>query len=155
MFAGSVERPHCDLHIAECEDNKTVAPLIESKDDLVNVDHLPGSKSWHSEVSGEANLAGVDAADIKTGSTTSKYIVSTVHRSHLITLITKAIDTTSISYQHLWLCCWRGDISTYFYKKTGLFQSIYVVIDLRIYKNLNSVAQIFDLESRLLAITKS
>ena len=27
------------------------------------------------------------------------HIVSTDHRSHLITLITKAIDTTSISYQ--------------------------------------------------------
>ena len=36
---------------------------------------------------------------IKTGSTTSKYIVSTDHRSYLITLITKAIDTTSISYK--------------------------------------------------------
>ena len=27
-----------------CEDIKTVAPLIKSKDDLVTVDHLPGSK---------------------------------------------------------------------------------------------------------------
>ena len=45
VFAGSVERPHCVLNIAGCEDIKTVAPLIESKDDLVNVDHLPGSKS--------------------------------------------------------------------------------------------------------------
>ena len=33
-------------------------------------------------------------------------IVSTVHRSHILPLITKAIDTTSISYQPLWLCCW-------------------------------------------------
>ena len=34
-------------------------------------------------------------------------------RRHLITLITKAIDTTSISYQPLWLCCWRGNISIF------------------------------------------
>ena len=54
------------------------------------------------------------------GSTTLKYIVSTVHRSHLLTLITKAIDTTSISYQPLWLCCWRGDISS-FLQTTRLF----------------------------------
>ena len=39
----SVERPHCVLSIAGFEDIKTVAPLIESKDDLVTVDHLPGS----------------------------------------------------------------------------------------------------------------
>ena len=45
VFAGSVVRPHCVLNIAECEDNKTIAPLIRSKDDLVTVDHLPGSKS--------------------------------------------------------------------------------------------------------------
>ena len=45
VFAGSVERPHCVLNIAGCEDIKTVAPLIESKADLVTVDHLPGSKS--------------------------------------------------------------------------------------------------------------
>ena len=57
----------------------------------------------------------------KTGSTTSKYTVSTVHRSHLLTFITKAIDTTYISYQPLWLCCWRGDISSFlFTKKTRL-----------------------------------
>ena len=38
--------------------------------------------------------------------------------SHLITLLTKAIDNTSISYQPLWLCCWRGEISSFFvYKK--------------------------------------
>ena len=60
-------------HIARCEDIKTIAQLIEPKDDLVTV-------------------------YIKTGFTTSKYIVSTVYRSHLITLITKVIDTTSISY---------------------------------------------------------
>ena len=45
VFAGSVERPHCVLTIAGCEDIKTVAPVIESKDDIVTVDHLPGSKS--------------------------------------------------------------------------------------------------------------
>ena len=45
VFAGSVERPHCVLNIAGCEDIKTVSPLIESKEDLVTVDHLPGSKS--------------------------------------------------------------------------------------------------------------
>ena len=78
-----------------CEDIKTVAQLIEPKDDLVTV-------------------------DIKTGSTTSKYIVSTVHRSHLITLITKAIDTTSISYQSLWLCCWGETSSVFCLQKTRL-----------------------------------
>ena len=35
----------CVLHITGCEDIKTVAKLIESKDDLVTVDPLPGSKS--------------------------------------------------------------------------------------------------------------
>ena len=45
VFAGSVERPHCVLNIVGCEDIKTVAPPIESKDDLVTVDHIPGSKS--------------------------------------------------------------------------------------------------------------
>ena len=35
----------CVLHITGCEDIKTVAQLIEAKDDLVTVDHLPGSKS--------------------------------------------------------------------------------------------------------------
>ena len=53
---------HC-----QCEDITTVAPLIESKDDLVSVDHLPGSKSWHNEASGVANLAEEDAVDIKNG----------------------------------------------------------------------------------------
>ena len=74
VFAGRFDRPHCVSHIAGCEDIKTVAQLIEPKNDLVTV-------------------------DTKTGSITSNYIVSNVHRSHLITLITKAIDTTSISYQ--------------------------------------------------------
>ena len=45
VFAGSVERPHCVLNIAGCEDIRTVDPLIEPKDDLVTVDYLPGSKS--------------------------------------------------------------------------------------------------------------
>ena len=46
LFAGSVDRPQiCVLHITGCEDIKTVAQLIESIDDLVTVDHLPGSKS--------------------------------------------------------------------------------------------------------------
>ena len=45
VFAGFVDRPHYGLHIAWCDDIKTVGPLIEPKDDLVTVDHLPGSKS--------------------------------------------------------------------------------------------------------------
>ena len=36
----------CVFHITGCEDIKTVAQLIEHKDDLVTVDHLPGSKSY-------------------------------------------------------------------------------------------------------------
>ena len=40
VFAGSVVRPHCVLNIAGCEDSKTVAPLIKSKDDLVTVHNL-------------------------------------------------------------------------------------------------------------------
>ena len=35
----------CVLLITGCENIKTVAQLIEPKDDLVTVDHLPGSKS--------------------------------------------------------------------------------------------------------------
>ena len=89
VFVGSVDRPHCVSYIAWCEDNKTVAQLIEDKDDLVT-------------------------GDIKTGSTTSKYIVPTVHRKHLITLVAKAIDTTSISYQPLWLCSWRETLLVVF-----------------------------------------
>ena len=38
VFAGSVHRPHYVSHIAGCEDNKTVAQLIEPIDDLVTVD---------------------------------------------------------------------------------------------------------------------
>ena len=55
----------CVLHITGLEDIKTVAQLIEPKDDLVTVDHLPGSKSSLSGVS--ANLEGEDAVDIKNG----------------------------------------------------------------------------------------
>ena len=57
----------CVLHITRCEDIKTVAQLIKPKDDLVTVDHLPGSKSWHSEVSWVANFAEEDAGVIKNG----------------------------------------------------------------------------------------
>ena len=32
VFAGSVVRPHCVLNIAGCENTKTVAPLIKSKE---------------------------------------------------------------------------------------------------------------------------
>ena len=107
----------CVLHITGCEDIKTAAQLIEPKSDLVTVDHLSGSKSWHSEVSGVANLAGEDAVDIKSGfhhiKINSLYL-STVQRSYLVTLITKAIDTTSNSYQPSWLRCWRGDIFSLF-----------------------------------------
>ena len=41
VFAGSVDRPL----FTWCEDIKTVAQLIEPKDDLVTLEHLPGSKS--------------------------------------------------------------------------------------------------------------
>ena len=44
-------------------------------------------------------------------------IVSTVHRSHLNSSITKTIHTTYISYQPVWLCCWRGDISSFLFTK--------------------------------------
>ena len=120
MFAGSVERPHWVLNITRCEDIKTVAQLIEPKDDLVTLDHIPGSKSSHSEVSKVANLAGEDDVDIKNGFHHIKIhslYLSTVQKSNSVTLITKAIDTTSNSYQPLWLRCWRGDISSFFYKK--------------------------------------
>ena len=63
---------------------------------------------------------GEDAVDIKKGFHHIKIhrlYLSTVQRSHLVTLITKAIDTTYNSYQPLWLRCWRGDITTFFTKK--------------------------------------
>ena len=44
VFAGSVDRPHYVLHNAGCEDSKTVAQLIEPKDDLVTVNHFPGQQ---------------------------------------------------------------------------------------------------------------
>ena len=115
----------CVLHITGCQDIKTASQLIEPKDDLATVDHLPGSKSWHSEVSGVANLAGEDAVDMKNGFHHIKIhslYLSAVQRSYLVTLITKAINTASNSYKPLWLRCWRGDISSFFYKKTGLFE---------------------------------
>ena len=56
----------------------------------------------------------------------TKYILSTVNRSHSITLITKVIDTTSITYQPLWLCCWRGDISSIFVHNKLDHSSYYV-----------------------------
>ena len=81
------------LHITGCEDIKTFAQLIEPKDDLVTVDHLP--------VVRVASLAGEDAVDnIKNGFHHIKIhslYLSTVQRSYLVTLITKAIDTTSNS----------------------------------------------------------
>ena len=64
--------------------------------------------------------SGEDAVDIKNGFhhiRIHSLHLSTVQRSHLVTLITKAIDTTSISYQPLWLRCWRGDISSFFLQK--------------------------------------
>ena len=57
----------CVLHITGCEDIKAVAQLIEPKDDLVTVDHLPVNKSRHSKASGVANLVGENAVDIKNG----------------------------------------------------------------------------------------
>ena len=48
VFAGSVDRPHLCFAHHGCEDIKNVAQLIEPKKDLVTVDHLPRSMSWHS-----------------------------------------------------------------------------------------------------------
>ena len=65
---------------------------------------------------------GGDAVDIKNGFHHIKIhslYLSTVQRSFLVTLITKAIDTTSNSYQPLWLRCWRGDISSFFLHKNS------------------------------------
>ena len=73
VFAGSVDRLLvCVSHIAGCEDIKTVSQLIEPNDDLFTV-------------------------DIKNGFHHIKIHISTFHRSHLLTLITKAIVTTCIS----------------------------------------------------------
>ena len=76
LFSGSVEKPHYDLHIAKCED-KTVAQLIEPKDNLITV-------------------------DVKNGLHQINIYIATIHRSHLITIITKTIDTISNSYQPIW-----------------------------------------------------
>ena len=38
VFAGSVDRPHGVSYSARCKDIKTVAQLIEPKDDLATVD---------------------------------------------------------------------------------------------------------------------
>ena len=38
VFAESVDRTHCVSHIAGCEDIKTVAQMIEPKNDLFAVD---------------------------------------------------------------------------------------------------------------------
>ena len=72
--AASVDKPHNVLHIAGCKDIETV-DLAQRRFSYCRYK--------------------------KTGSPTSKYIVSTLQRSHLSTLITKAIDTRSISYQPL------------------------------------------------------
>ena len=45
LLLGMLQGHICVLHITWYEDIKTVAQLIEPKDDLVTVDHLPGSKS--------------------------------------------------------------------------------------------------------------
>ena len=71
-------------------------------------------------------------------------MVSTVHRSHSLPLITKAVDTTSTGYQTLWLCCWRRDISSFFaYKKLvssslKCLPSVHRVGDLLLYLHLHS-----------------
>ena len=115
----------CVLHITECEDIKTVAQLIEPADDLVTVDHFPGSKPPPPPSPPQRGLRSSEPC----GGRCCRYkswvpphlYLSTVQRSYLVTLITKAIDTTSISHKTLWLRCWRGDISIFFYKKTRLF----------------------------------
>ena len=56
----------------------------------------------------------------------ASYTVSTVHRSHSKALITKAIDSTSISYQPLWLCCWRGDISSFLFTRNCDLSSSFI-----------------------------
>ena len=50
VFAGSVARPHCVMHIAGCEDIKNVAQLIEPKDNFVIVDIINGFH--HSKIHG-------------------------------------------------------------------------------------------------------
>ena len=67
---------------------------------------------------------GVGAVDVKNGFHHIKMhslYLSTVQMSYLVTFISKAFDTTFNSYQPLWLRCWKGDISSFSYKKTRLF----------------------------------
>ena len=66
------------------------------------------------------NLAGEDAVYIKTGFTTSQYMVSTC-------LGYCPEDTcTSNSYQPLWLRCWRGHISRGFFTFLVTFDQEYI-----------------------------
>ena len=127
MLGGSVDKPHYVSHIAlvpkrnnkfcliqnlrpvrgvndscckvtfHCEDIKTVAQLIEHTGDLVTVDIKNGFHhiKIHSLYCRHESLNNI------------KY------KSHLYKN-TKAIDTISISYQPLWYCCWRGDITSFF-----------------------------------------
>ena len=67
---------------------------------------------------------GEDAVDIKNRFHHIKIhslYLSTIQSNYLVTLITQAIDTTSNSYQPLWLRCWRGDIFIFLCKKNRLF----------------------------------
>ena len=119
-FLGVLTGHICVLHITGCEYIKTVAQMIEPKDDLVTVDHLLGSKFWHSEASGVANLAGKDAVDIKNGFHHFKIhslYPSTIQRSHLVILNKKAIDITSNSYQPLWYAAAGETCPVFVYKK--------------------------------------
>ena len=72
VFAGSVNRPHCVSLIAGCEDNKTVAQLIEAKEYL---------------------------ARYKNGFHHIKIHSLYCPQEPFNNIIKKAIDTTSISYQ--------------------------------------------------------
>ena len=75
-----------------------VAQLIEPKDDLITLDHFPGSKSSHSEVSRLANLAGEDAVNIKNGFHHFKIhslYLSTVQMSHLV----KEVSIATVLWQ--------------------------------------------------------
>ena len=83
-------------------DTKTVAHLIEPEDNLVTV-------------------------DIKKRVPPHQNTVSYVHRSHLITSITKAIDKASINL-YGYKCCWRGDISSFLFTKDCDHSSYYLII---------------------------
>ena len=80
VFAGSVDRLHCVSHIAGCGYIKTVAQLIESKDDSITV-------------------------DIKNG----------FHHIKIHLYCPKEPFNNIISYQPLWLCCWRRDIFSFLF----------------------------------------